>query len=173
MARSYARRSAVPSASYTSTGCTNIGRYSFPEPSRYGSPTTPSTVPAMPLTRKAVTFVFCQTARSSRRTTAIFVSNCTSVADDEVAVFRVPLDIAADERTDRDGMKPMCANVVERAGDQTASETLPLERRRDLGVHERNAIGRAPVEDLARNLAVDDELVAPCLRVVADHDRRT
>src|SRR5262245_11904834 len=29
----------------------------------------------MPLTRKAVTFVFCQTARSSRRTTAIFLSN--------------------------------------------------------------------------------------------------
>jgi hypothetical protein len=25
---------------------------------------------------KAVTFVFCHTARSSRRTTAIFVSNC-------------------------------------------------------------------------------------------------
>src|SRR6185312_728671 len=30
----------------------------------------------MPLIRKAVTFAFCQTARSSRKTTAIFVSNC-------------------------------------------------------------------------------------------------
>src|SRR6266511_5165987 len=33
----------------------------------------------MPLTRKAVTFVFCQTARSSRKTTAIFVSNCIAL----------------------------------------------------------------------------------------------
>jgi hypothetical protein len=32
---------------------------------------------ALPLTRNAVTFVFCQTARSSRSTTAIFVSNST------------------------------------------------------------------------------------------------
>ena len=31
-----------------------------------------------PADEKAVTFVFCQTARSSRRTTAIFVSNCMS-----------------------------------------------------------------------------------------------
>jgi hypothetical protein len=37
----------------------------------------PGTVPAIPLTKKAVTFVLCQTAKSSRRTTAIFVSNCT------------------------------------------------------------------------------------------------
>jgi hypothetical protein len=53
------------------------GRYSLPDASRYGSPTTPSTVPAIPLTRKAATFVFCQTARSSRSTTAILVSNFT------------------------------------------------------------------------------------------------
>src|SRR5205823_4529608 len=72
------RRRAAWSASYTSTGCTNIGRYSLPEASRYGSPTTPSTVPAMPLTRKAAALIFCQPARSSRRTTAIFVSNCKS-----------------------------------------------------------------------------------------------
>src|SRR5262245_45523799 len=75
IARSYALRSAPPSASYTSTGCTNIGRYAFPDASRYGSPITPGTVAAMPLTRKAVTFVFCHTARSLRRTTPSFVSN--------------------------------------------------------------------------------------------------
>src|SRR3954471_10681834 len=37
----------------------------------------PSVVPTMPLTRKAVTFAFCHTARSSRRTTATFVSKST------------------------------------------------------------------------------------------------
>src|SRR5690242_17344978 len=37
----------------------------------------PSVVATMPLTRKAVTFTFCQAARSSRRTIATLVSNCT------------------------------------------------------------------------------------------------
>src|SRR3954452_16462370 len=37
----------------------------------------PSLVPTTPLIRNAVTFAFCQTARSSRRTTATFVSKST------------------------------------------------------------------------------------------------
>src|SRR2546421_190966 len=37
----------------------------------------PSVAATIPLMRKAVTFAFCQTARSSRRTTPTFVSNST------------------------------------------------------------------------------------------------
>ena len=49
----------------------------MPSASSYGSPTTSGTAVPRPLTRNAVTFRRCQGSRSSRRTTAIFVSKRT------------------------------------------------------------------------------------------------
>jgi hypothetical protein len=50
----------------TSTGWPYIGRYTVPQASADSSPITSGCVPAMPLTRKAVTFSRRQVCRSSR-----------------------------------------------------------------------------------------------------------
>src|SRR5919204_262736 len=50
----------------------------------------------MPLTRNAVTFAFCQTSRSSRRTTAIFVSNCIGAYASEAMDLREAVEQEAE-----------------------------------------------------------------------------
>src|SRR4051794_41752603 len=57
----------------------------------------------MPLTRKAVAFAFCQTARSSRRTTAIFVSN--SIAFDAIGSSDVQAPVRRARRRSPSGAR--------------------------------------------------------------------
>src|SRR5688572_1602032 len=114
----------------------------------------------MPLTRNAVTFVFCQLARSSRSTTAILVSNCISRTAARGAK-RTPLGILASQDP-RKRIMGLWIGPAELARDDRRT----LEQQRERGIH------RSRVEARARALEGDDGLELSARRADRCGDRR-
>src|SRR5262245_66344174 len=119
----------------------------------------------MPLTRNAVTFVSCQPARSSRRTTAIFVSNCIPGSGGlpprpghELDLFRAEnLGAARNEPGDHRLPVRLAAQQPRRLLAQM--RVAPLAQRRQ-GDVELAALRGEPVIEEWRALAVRDVLQA-------------
>jgi hypothetical protein len=88
--------------------------------------------------------------------------------NDQVALFRVPSKIRADERAGRDQLEPASADVVQRAGDEPRPEPAPLEGGIDLRVDELDHPGSDAVLDHDRALVADSQLVAMLSGVVDD-----
>src|SRR4051794_12057335 len=81
-------------------------------------------------------------------------------------------NVRAHEGADRDHVRPARAKVVEGARDELGTETATLEPRLDLGVHEGDGIRAQPVPELADHVAVEQQLVAQLVAVVADRALR-
>ena len=74
-------------------------------------------------------------------------------------------DVRADERTDRHDVQAARTDVVERPGDEPRSESAALHGGRDFRVDERDPVGETAVEDLADEVAVQEQFVAGIVSV--------
>src|SRR6478735_9773588 len=85
----------------------------------------------------------------------------------QIGVFRVPLDIALREGTDRDDLQPLAARDVEDAADQPRADAAALERLGDLRMEDgQNAIGTLVIRE--RDVSVSIEFEAVTVGVVAN-----
>jgi hypothetical protein len=66
----------------------------------------------------------------------------------------------------------MGPDVVQRALDEPRAQAAPFKLVGDLGVEKDARLGSLPVDELADDAAVQDELLPARLRVVSDGDRR-
>ena len=94
------------------------------------------------------------------------------VGRDEVDVFSVPLNVAADERAVGQHLPAVGARLVEHVLDQLGREATALEPRVDLGVQERTRRGVVVVFDEPGELVIDPYLDPVLICVVLDHSVR-
>lgn len=85
----------------------------------------------------------------------------------------MPLHVRPHERAHGDWTQPPCADIGDRVGDEPLAQAVVLEPRRHLGVDQHDGVGSRAIEKLSGELAVDDQLVAPFVRIVPDADPRT
>jgi hypothetical protein len=80
----------------------------------------------------------------------------------------VAAQVGTDERTERDELEPMGAEVGQGAGDQPLAQPLALEGRVDLGVDEQDRARLGSVLDEPGTGRSQPELIARRPRVVGD-----
>src|SRR5712692_424267 len=86
----------------------------------------------------------------------------------QLFVFGVPLDVARDERAQRNDCETPAARIGQRRGCEHAAEATPFARLVDLGVREGDPTVPAPVRREADQSAAEPELVAARLGRVDD-----
>src|SRR4029077_15484033 len=106
-----------------------MGRYSFPEASTYGAPTSDGSAAAKPLSRNAVTFTFCQRGSSLSSTTATFVSNVGGVTGGTLSATPASPGSAVLERSSYD-LLPRDSARAPRRGPRPSRADAHAPRRR-------------------------------------------
>src|SRR5262245_17491306 len=88
--------------------------------------------------------------------------------NDEVLVIGMVGQVGAHERADSDQSEASGADVLEGASDQERAETLALEERVDLGMHQHDDAGSELVLDEPGRCLTDQQLVALLVGVIDD-----